>query len=344
MIVASDIVKQLRLDIVNQEFGLNGKLPTREEFSWQYGASKATVQKALAELEAEGFIISRGTLGTFVNPNSPNHTDIALLLPVREEQLTVRDELFNLVNQEHHNLEKHTGKNLRYFYIDREQRIQDDFEKVAEEANRTRLSGVILPFPPQSWMLEPFIRNNIPVVVLTDENISGVSTVWVDYSDFFKKALHYCRRQNCRRPALLANFTLPYHHIEDYFRLGKEAGFKLESRLVQGQSEVFGLPWLRHNLDSFFHGPEPADAIIICDEAFLPDTIKYLFEHDRIPGKDIQLICERTFPHCTCTGFPVKFIGFDLYEIIDTCLRALEALRAGGKPMKDFALIAAIES
>ncbi len=344
MIVATDIVKQLRQNIVNQEFGLSGKLPTREEFSRQYGASKATVQKALAALEAEGFIISRGTLGTFVNPNSPNHTDIALLLPVREDQLTVRDELFNLVNQEHRNLEKRTGKNLRYFYIDREQRVRDDFEKVAEEANRTRLNGVILPFPPQQWMLEPFIKNNIPVAVLTDEDVKGASTVWVDYSDFFRKALRHCRERNCRRPALISNSTLPYHHIEDYFKLGTEAGFQIESRLIQGQSEVFGLPWLKHNLDSFFYGPEPADAIIISDETFLADILKYLFDRDMIPGKDIQLVCERTFPQDAYTSFPVKFIGFDLYEIIDTCLRALDALRAGGKPVKNFELITAIEN
>ncbi|MFA6715770.1 MAG: winged helix-turn-helix domain-containing protein [Victivallaceae bacterium] len=337
--ITSDISNRVRRDIVNGRFSLNAKLPTREEFSRTYGASKATVQKALATLEDEGFVVSRGTRGTFINPKSPNLTNIAVLIPVKENQLSIHGGLFNLLHQQHQNLERHTGKFLRYFYIDEEQRIQDDFKKVAEEARYTRLSGVIFPFAPRPWMLEPFQKNHIPVVAFTDEHVNDASTVWIDYTGFMHLALEFCQSQGCRQPKLLSTFTLPYHYIEDYLNIARQYGFPDTQETVLPLPLQYSLPWLKHCLQIFLNTPGKADAIILNDETMLEHTLRVLLELGAVPGKDLTLVSHRTFPAANTPILPVACIGFDLYEIIDSCLKALGKLRRDKKNTEKFIIV-----
>jgi|GEM_PF-6519263 len=344
MVAARDIVNQLRQEIVEGYFFDNGRLPTREEFSSKYGAGKATVQKALATLEDEGFIISRGSQGTFVNPNSPNHTDIAMLIPAKEEQLTANDDFLELLRREQAGLEAHIGKRLRYYYVDREQRSIDDFRKVAEDARYSRLHGVIFPNAPESWMLEPFLNNHISIVAFTDEAVEGASTVWVDYSDMFRQMLTYCREAGCRYPAHLSNIMLPYHHLQDYLGIAAELGYAIPPRMVQGFPLNGTSEWLRHTLHAFLDGSHPMDALIVNDEAFLAPAFAVLLELGVIPGKDVQVISQRTFAGTGATALPVKYFGFDLYEIIAACNRALSVLIAGGQPTRHFVLLKAIRT
>ncbi|MBQ6473179.1 MAG: GntR family transcriptional regulator [Victivallales bacterium] len=336
--IASEIKERIRRSIVLGDYSRSGRLPTREEFSRSCNASKATVQKALASLEDEGFIISKGSMGTFVNPQSPYLTNVAIILPCRKETLGMRNQLHSLLEYQHSELEKCVGKKLRYFYIDTARDGEDDFQRVAEDAHYSRLAGTIFPFAPQPWMLEPFHTHHLPVVALTDEQVAGASTVWVDYADFLRRSLELCKRNGCRRPALLVNPSLPYHYIESYLALQKELGFPQEKGLIQAQDPS---PWLRHAILPFFLGDAPADALILTDQILLETTFRELLELGKIPGRDLLLVSQATFPQLNHTALPVHFLGFSLHKIIACCLDALEELRTTGMPVQKHQLVPA---
>jgi len=60
------IYKQLKEKIENGEYKQGDKLKTEKELQMEYGVSRDTIRKALANLENEDYIIKRPALGTFV--------------------------------------------------------------------------------------------------------------------------------------------------------------------------------------------------------------------------------------------------------------------------------------
>lgn len=60
------IYKQLKEKIENGEYNQGDKLKTEKELQMEYGVSRDTIRKALANLENEDYIIKRPALGTFV--------------------------------------------------------------------------------------------------------------------------------------------------------------------------------------------------------------------------------------------------------------------------------------
>jgi len=75
-----DVVLRLRDLIARAELPPDGRLPSEQELSQRFGASRATVREALTVLEGEGLIARRRGLGRFLNR-------LALNLPTRLEEV-----------------------------------------------------------------------------------------------------------------------------------------------------------------------------------------------------------------------------------------------------------------
>lgn len=79
------IMEKIKLQIVSHELEPNQQLPTVRELASQAGVNPNTIQRALSDLEREGFVYSKRTTGRFVTE------DLDLILQSRkqlsEEQL-----------------------------------------------------------------------------------------------------------------------------------------------------------------------------------------------------------------------------------------------------------------
>lgn len=341
--VVQDILSQVKSDLSSGRLTRNGKLPVREDLGKFYGVSKSTVQKVFAALEKEGFVISKGSQGTFVNPRSPDQTDVAVILPAGSRELT-SNSLYSQFAHRRAALEHSTGKRFRLFYVDDLRMMKDDFQNLAQEVRALKFWGAIFLFAPLSWMYEPFIENGIPVVSLTDESSQKISTVWVDYSDLLEKMLDECKAAGCRRPALISMTTVPYHHITDYKNKAAEIGIEVSDRMIYGLQALSSQPeWFRHPVYSLFAGDDPPDVLLLLDETFLFHTCSALLELGLLPGRDVKIISQRTFPGVFPAPEPVTFIGFRIEDIVDSCLRALTALSEGQAPVDKFELIQAVK-
>ena len=341
--VVQDILTQVKSDLSSGRLTRNGKLPVREDLGKFYGVSKSTVQKVFAALEKEGFVISKGSQGTFVNPRSPDQTDVAVILPAGSRELT-SNSLYSQFAHRRAALEHSTGKRFRLFYVDDLRMIKDDFQHLAQEVRALKFWGAIFLFAPLSWMYEPFLENGIPVVSLTDESSQKISTVWVDYSDLLEKMLDECKAAGCRRPALISMTSVPYHHIVDYKNKAAEIGIEVSDRMIYGLQALSIHPeWFRHPVYSLFSGGNPPDALLLLDETFLFHTCSALLELGLLPGRDVRIISQRTFPGIFPAPEPVTFIGFRIEDIVESCLHALSALSEGQVPVEKFELIQAVK-
>ncbi len=66
------LLQILRNQILSQQLSPGGKLPTEEELSIEYGVSRGTVRKAVAQLDAEKLITIEHGVGSFVRSAHPN--------------------------------------------------------------------------------------------------------------------------------------------------------------------------------------------------------------------------------------------------------------------------------
>ena len=63
------IMERIKLQIVSHTLEPNQQLPTVREFAVEAGVNPNTIQRALSELEREGFVYSKRTTGRFVTEN-----------------------------------------------------------------------------------------------------------------------------------------------------------------------------------------------------------------------------------------------------------------------------------
>ena len=63
------IMERIKLQSVSHTLEPNQQLPTVREFAAEAGVNPNTIQRALSELEREGFVYSKRTTGRFVTEN-----------------------------------------------------------------------------------------------------------------------------------------------------------------------------------------------------------------------------------------------------------------------------------
>lgn len=80
MPVYQQIANDLLLRISQEEWVIGDKIPSENELSEEYGASRVTVRQALAKLEADGLIDKQRGRGAFLKAN-PRRTVQELFLP-----------------------------------------------------------------------------------------------------------------------------------------------------------------------------------------------------------------------------------------------------------------------
>lgn len=80
MPIYQQIVNDIIARIAQEEFAIGDKLPSENELSAEYGASRVTIRQALAKLDADGLIDKQRGRGVFLKAN-PHYSTQELYLP-----------------------------------------------------------------------------------------------------------------------------------------------------------------------------------------------------------------------------------------------------------------------
>lgn len=137
-----DISDAMREKIRSGVWGPGQRLPIRSELVKQYNTTVATLQKAMDELSADGFIISAGKRGTFVANEPPNLSTFAVVF--QEAAFTVwEDTLWTIFVSQKRRLEKQFKLKFNLYHIEENNMTSEDFLRLTADARFQRLAGVI---------------------------------------------------------------------------------------------------------------------------------------------------------------------------------------------------------
>src|SRR5580700_7564708 len=179
------ILTDLRGRIISGEYAPGMRLPTRMQYQETFQLSSITVQSAIDCLIADGFVVPRGRLGTFVAERPPHLHRFGLIIPGRQEDLFFWRALVAAMQER-----MRSDADLR-IYMSIDGRRGDEERLLAEDLRCQRLAGVVMT---SSFLsdVEPLVHFPLlPQVAIMGplRDHSRVAAVQLDWESFFATAL-----------------------------------------------------------------------------------------------------------------------------------------------------------
>ena len=199
------IVKSLRERIIAGAYAPGSKFPSRLVLQEEFHASSITVQRALDTLIADGFLFTRGNVGTFMAYASPHQHTYGVLF---DDKLLAgpNDGTFWSQLAYHCLALQQSGQaqlNL-YFNITGHTDDQDYQQALSDVANH-RLAGLIFAATYCQLQETPLMTTpGLPRVLLFGWGNDSLPYIEPPMTLFFEKALAYLARRGRRRVALIA--------------------------------------------------------------------------------------------------------------------------------------------
>ncbi len=331
----------MRQRIVTGEWKPGDRLPSREVFEQELGASRVTVQRVFDRLVQEGFVEVNGRRDTRVSLDPPHLSRLALAFPTDPSSRTI---LWNRFWGALHDVSMGIRRPddspaiQPYFNIDGHTDVRD-YERLLVAMRHNLVAGIIFPtYPSPLLQGSPLITESGMPKVAIAHNLSlppeyNVSLVELDNSSFFVKACEYLKSRNCKTVGLI----LPAGMDVDRYVLPALAQFDLSCphywmhRVTPSSSEVVSsiVPlMLRHASD------RPAGLIIANDHFAEAATRGLIAAGVRVPD-DIHVVMHENFPAPTTPLLPYQRLGFDARRVINACTTVIKDHRAkSGSPTR----------
>jgi DNA-binding LacI/PurR family transcriptional regulator len=323
------IIAELRRRIVSGTIPASGRLPTREWLCEKYEASSVTIQQALDQLMAEGFVVSRGTLGTFVSDRPPHLTRYVI---VRQPG---RKRFWTAMENEAQRLQKESNLDLTVWANVENHLDNEPFQQLIADAKHHRLAGIIFLHDPSQYAHSPLLDEpGIPRVAFMDVHKApaNVQVVQTPYNAVIERGLDYLVSRRRRRVALIMPAFLPEGGVAWIERAVSERGMFIEPHWMQFVNPDMSLA-ANYCAQLLMHPNQTArpDALIIADDSLVEDASAGLVRMGvRVP-EDLEVVAHCNFPWPTPSVLPVKRLGFDARHVLRDCIRSIDSQHAGEK-------------
>jgi len=331
------VVSLLREQIVKGHFQPDSRLPTRAELEQQLDVGWLTIQQSFEELTRDGFVVPRGTLGTFVADNPPCFANYGLVFPAHPgpRARTHWSRFYTVLIEQAELLSRSTNKTMSIYEGVEQHDGQEERQRLWRDAMAQRLAGMIT-FGTESLTTELQARkkekphpHQIPPCVLFQDTPGPLPTVCVDYVGFLDKALAYLKSKGRRRIAIVAYNNLLYLR-EQFAQLLAKHGQQCPPYWMHILS-----PWEPEGVCNCVHllmreqQADRPDGLIIADDHYVEPTIAGLIAAGVQADSDLDIVSFSTFPSPPRALLPVKWLGFDVREILRVCVSNIDAQRRG---------------
>lgn len=338
------ILELLRDQIVTGKLAPGARLPPRRELCGQLGASLVTVHFAVEQLEAEGFVQARGTLGTFVVQNPPHLSNYAVVFPSTPDR-TDWSRFWTAIANEALRLQKSTHHNCSIWYGIDGHSDNEAYQRLVEEVHNHHLAGII-------FATSPFMLRNTPLLqapglpriaaMAPTATMPEVAAVHMAEASFAAKALDYLASCGRRRIAFLA---LPGQApLWNYAANAELSPRGMETRPYWTQLVDSGSPQAARNaMHLLMHDKqlERPDGLIIADDNLVEQASSGLIDAGvNVPGQ-LDVVAHCNFPWPTPAVVPVKRLGYDARQLLRICLDYIDRQRAH-QPVSDIPELPAI--
>ena len=337
------IASQLRRKIINAHYRPGEILPTRAVLCQRFGTTAVTLQKAFTRLKQDGFIVTSGRHGSRVAERPPHLSRFGLvfrgvptknLQPDFNQHWTFFQAAFAQVATQ---LRSQTAdlELVSFFGVD-ERLESGDANRLAEDVRHERLAGVIFIDPP--WWLggvPAFQNSTVPCISFaTAPYDPPCPFIRRDGVPWIRRAAAYLKQRRRVRPAVIFGV-----------RAAGSDGDPQYQRLIECvKSEWPALP--DHLIYPVHVGaPEVAckliqtlmtlpaairpDAVLVNDDHLIEQVACGLAHAPVVVGQELDVVSHANFPLLPPVAVPVKFLGYDVVTILQTCIELLAAQRAG---------------
>jgi DNA-binding LacI/PurR family transcriptional regulator len=324
------IADHLRGQIISGKFAAGQRLPTRQVLQRRFAASITTVQRALDELADGGFVVARGTLGTFVVEFPPHLHHYALVLFQRLGR-SVRF-LTTLAN-EAAAIGAGPAPRITIFHGVENHPDNEPHRQLLAAARAKELAGLILVVQPWSLEGSPLLEMaGLPRVAIAPLPIPNWDTVSLDEDGFLAKALAHFRAHGRKRLAVIAG-GMQYMKPAALTAAAAASGLSLRPYwlLRLSPNDPANARECAHLL---FHTgqDERPDALLISDDNLVEYSLLGLLDAGvRIP-QDLEIVSHCNYPAMTPSAVPITRLGYDARLILTTAMSALDRMRSGKTP------------
>ena len=321
------IAHAIRTDIAQRHLAPGTELPAREEYMRHHLASKATIQKALAVLVADGLIeVSRGRLTRVAaKPQHWNVYGIAFPDPFAGQQ--TRSRFYATVEDTFTKLVRETGGSVRIYHRISYDVDATEYARLVHDIEEGRLAGLILVHNSSSFsyrQVYPWQTMRLPVVGIGGESPCPADTFFdVDRAVFIETALDYLVGRRRRRLALL----LP----------GEESISGQFAKGLSARGLKFIPEWILHvrregvlnTVRLLAQGRDRPDGIVIADDHLTAPAVEGLRSLGLAIPADVDLVSSVNFPNLQRVPSPVYWLGWDIPDLVRRCCASIRQIKQG---------------
>lgn len=335
------IVEALRRGIVGGRYALGARLPTRVELASSFDVNLQTAQAAIARLMAEGFVVARGSRGTFISDEPPHLSRFGLAMefnPAEGDRRSINQFAWLLHGSFTRRREQAPSRFETYVNLWNPQK-SEDFTTLLADIRGHRLAGLITDTPrlaTNEVLIDAVRGSGVPWVAFSSGSYhypSPLRRIVLSHESLLKKCVEECVHRRRRRIACIDSGIDPgiRDSVRDYAsRLGAViatrhwlAGDARDPRTAHPLAELLG------STATLADSSQRVDALIVGDDVLLEQVCAGLSEgHAGVPG-DILVVTHCNFPHRIPCGTPVVRVGFDVDEAIDLACELIRRARAG---------------
>lgn len=329
-ISSNEIARDIRGKILSGHWQPQQQLPARGALVDLYSSSRATLQKAIDTLCHEGILQTGSTNGTYVAKRPANLYSTALVLPVDKSRHPEYSYLREALEQQRLHLEERFARLFIIYRLHGDNENDAEFQRLLADARDQKVSGIIYTDTPSESAVNALRHLPLPRVALTRENVFAFSNVACDYEMFFRMSVEYLKKCKRSRIAVISNQELNPEYIVNCRKLAAnydmvippewEIGLGLRFHPQHWASCVTRLLFCRRI-------KERPDGVIIANENLISYVLEALRQEDILPGRNFDIAAHASFPIHAPELLNVRRIGFDIYDIVGSCLEALSQKR-----------------
>jgi DNA-binding LacI/PurR family transcriptional regulator len=326
-----NVLASLRSRIVRGEWKPGDRLPTRSQLEQMYDVSGVTIQRALDQLTADGFVYARGRNGTFVASNLPNRTRYGILFSVARADTWQWRRFWTLLDQQLPIVERTRGLQLPAYYGVRHVEAED-FRRLREDLRAHRLAGLILTSSrcavPGTFLTG---RAEIPRVLVGQSSLDlGFPQINLNTERWMQRALDRLVEMGRRRIAIVSHGGLAdeLHYEAKLHRWFKDRG--LEFLPCMHQCSDLSFPRAADNLVQLMvRQPEKVDGLIVTDEHLVEQASAGLITAGARVPDDIAVVAHCNFPCPRSQVLKIIRLGYDANQLLDLCIDLIDRQKEG---------------
>lgn len=334
------ILAQLRQRIVEGGWPAGHRLPTRDELSAEFNASKITVQRAVEALIEDGLVVARGRAGTFVATSLPHlHTYGLVFASPRQEECWQWSPYYNglvhqaaVLSQMDPGSSPRSNGRIKVYYGVSDPWADTAPEGLAADLRQRRLSGLIVVRSNLGW--NPSQPVDVPVVSLggVDDPSQFPAAVDMPWRPWCVRAVEFLVKSRVKRVALLNNAVRHVSEIDALAQLAASKGLIIKPQWIQGIFPNYP-DWARRSVHLLVdrNSKDKPDALLITDDSLIaPASAGLVDAAVRVP-RDLKVVAWSNLPSTVPGILPIVRVGFDLRLMLHMALEQIERMKMGRK-------------